>query len=88
MIAERQPGQVRPTPTGEIFAVDRDGKQQLRIYGYRAGESSTGTFLRTRQASYATAEVVSLLDADDRNILIAEMPWRESGAPTTNRRRA
>lgn len=79
MIAERQGGNVRPTPTGEIFAVDRDGGRQLRIYGYRAGEMSTGTQLRVRQANYATASVVSLLDGDDRNILITEMPWRETG---------
>jgi len=79
MIAERQPGRVQPTPTGEIFAVDRDGGRQVRIYGYRAGESTTGTHQRVRQASYATAEVVSLLDGDDRNILITEMPWRQVG---------
>jgi dipeptidyl aminopeptidase/acylaminoacyl peptidase len=78
MIAERQLGKVRPTSTGEIFAVDRDGARQLRIYGYRAGESSTGTHQRVRQANYASADVVSLLDSDDRNILIAEMPWRLS----------
>lgn len=78
-IAQRQPGMVRPSATGEIFAVNRDGSRQLRIYGYRAGEMSTGTHLRVREASYATPEVVSLLDGDDRNILITEMQWRLSG---------
>jgi dipeptidyl aminopeptidase/acylaminoacyl peptidase len=80
MIAERQAGKVRPTPTGEIFAVDRDGGRQMRIYGYRAGEMSTGTHQRVRQANYATADVVSMLDSDDRNILITEMPWRQTAS--------
>ncbi|HVF15850.1 MAG TPA: S9 family peptidase [Steroidobacteraceae bacterium] len=79
MIAERYAGRVTPSLTGEIFAVDRDGGRQLRIYGYRAGEMSTGTHQRVRDANYASAEVVSLLDEDDRNILIAEMPWRQVG---------
>jgi dipeptidyl aminopeptidase/acylaminoacyl peptidase len=78
-IAERYPGDAYPTPTGEIYAVDRDGSRQARIYGYRAGEMSTGTHRSVRQANYASAEVVSLLDRDDRNILIAEMPWRLRG---------
>lgn len=79
MIAERQPGRVRPTATGEIFAVDRDGKRQTRIYGYRAQEQSTGTHMKVKQASYATPSIVSLLDGDDRHILITEMPWKLSG---------
>jgi dipeptidyl aminopeptidase/acylaminoacyl peptidase len=79
MIAEQYPGDAFPAPTGEIYAVDRDGRKQLRVYGYRAGQVSTSTILRTREASYASAEVVSLLDGDDRNILISEMPWRLKG---------
>jgi len=80
MIAQRQPGRVTPTPTGEIFAVDRDGSKQQRIYGYRAGEFSTGTHQRVRQANYASADVVTLLDGDDRNIIISEMRWRETAS--------
>jgi dipeptidyl aminopeptidase/acylaminoacyl peptidase len=79
MIAERQPGQVAPAWTGQIYAVDRDGTRQALIYGYRAQENVTGTHLRVRQASYATPEVVSLLDSDDRNIVITEMPWKLMG---------
>jgi len=76
-LAQRQPGRVRPTPTGEMEAINFDGKSQSSIYGYRAGEMQTGTHLKVKQSSYATAEVVSPLLSDDKNILIAEYPWRE-----------
>ena len=76
-LAERQPGMAQPTLTGEIEAVDIDGKAQSFIYGYRAGEMQTGTNLKVKKSSYASAEIISPLLADDRNILIAEYPWRE-----------
>jgi dipeptidyl aminopeptidase/acylaminoacyl peptidase len=78
-LAERNPGEVTPSATGEIFAIDRDGGHHVPIYGYRAGESSTGTHFRGREASYASADVVSTLRSDDRNILITEMPWKLAG---------
>jgi dipeptidyl aminopeptidase/acylaminoacyl peptidase len=74
-IAERRSGRVRPSPTGEIFAVDRDGRNSVQIYGYRAGEATLGTRLNKRESSYATAELISTLEHDDRHILIAEYPW-------------
>lgn len=79
MIAERLPGRVQPSPTGEIFGIDRDGKHHTQLYGYRAGQSILGTTMPVRQASYATAELISALKDDDRNILIAEHPWRQRG---------
>lgn len=76
-IAERQPGKVRPVPTGEILATDIDGRNQKFLYGYRAGEMSTGTRVRVRKSSYATPEVIATLQDDDQHIVIAEYPWRE-----------
>jgi dipeptidyl aminopeptidase/acylaminoacyl peptidase len=74
-IAQRQPGVVRASFTGEIFAIDRDGKQGAQIYGYRAGGSSTGSRLSNGQSTYATPELLSTLKSDDRYVLIAEYPW-------------
>jgi dipeptidyl aminopeptidase/acylaminoacyl peptidase len=76
-LAERQPGMAQPAPTGELEAIDIDGKAQSSIYGYRAGEMQTGTNLRVKKSSYATAEIISPLLSDEKNILIAEYPWRE-----------
>ena len=77
-IAERQPGRVRPVFTGEIFAVDRDGRQSVQIYGYRAGGSTTGTRMNQGRSTYATPELLSTLKNDDRHVLIAEYPWTET----------
>jgi hypothetical protein len=58
------------TPS-EIFAMDIDGNHSQLIYGYRAGEQSTGTHMRVRDTSYASAELVSTLKNDDKHVLIA-----------------
>jgi dipeptidyl aminopeptidase/acylaminoacyl peptidase len=76
-LAERYPWEVTPVSTGEILAIDRDGRNQQFIYGYRAGQKQTGSLIKQREASYATPEVISTLKNDDKNILIAEYPWRE-----------
>lgn len=78
-IAERQQGMAKPTPTGELTAVDYDGKRQSLIYGYRAGTRQTGTLIKARESSYATPELITPLMKDDENILIAEHPWRLIG---------
>jgi len=77
-LAEREPGMAQPTPTGEMEAINFDGKSQNVVYGYRAGEMQTGTNLKVRQSSYASAEIISPLLSDEKNILIAEYPWRTS----------
>lgn len=76
-LGERYAGNSFPTPTGEIGAIDRNGKRHEFIYGYRAGQKSVGTRLQVRQASYATPTVVSPLRREEKFILITEQPWRE-----------
>jgi len=78
-LAERHFGRARPSATGEIFAIDRDGSRRELIYGYRAGDSRTGTRLYTREDSKATGELLSRLKDDDEHILITEYPWRQQG---------
>ena len=78
-IAQRQRGNVRPTPTGEIYAIDRDGKAGRQLYGYRAEQSTLGTHMETRKSSYATPELLRATRKDPNHILIAEYPWRNAG---------
>jgi dipeptidyl aminopeptidase/acylaminoacyl peptidase len=78
-IAQRQRNDVRPTPTGEIFAMNRDGSASRSLYGYRAQQSTIDTRIEKRNASYATPELLSALKKDENNILIAEYPWRNLG---------
>jgi len=37
LIAERRRGLIRPSPTGEILAINRDGHGHQLVYGIRAG---------------------------------------------------
>jgi len=78
-IAQRQRGNVRPTPTGEIFAINRDGSSSRQLYGYRAEESTLDTHMPTRKASYATPVLLSAPKKDPNHVLIAEFPWRNGG---------
>jgi dipeptidyl aminopeptidase/acylaminoacyl peptidase len=78
-IAERQITGVL-SRTGEMLAIDVDGKKRKFIYGYRAGEQQTGTRVTARQSTYATAELISPLLNDKKQILISEMPWKTNGS--------
>ena len=77
--AQRRVGSVRPSPTGELFGVNRDGSGIRQLYGYRAGQETIGTKLATRKASYASADYLGSLKKDPNHILIAEYPWRNCG---------
>lgn len=53
-----------PQPTGELFAMNADGKKRLMIAGYRA-----------RFSSYESNEVIDWLPQDDENILTVSYEW-------------
>jgi dipeptidyl aminopeptidase/acylaminoacyl peptidase len=78
-IGERWPGRVAPIATGEIFAVNRDGRGHKQIYGYRAGKKQIGSRLKVRESTFAHPELISLLKKDGNHILIAEHPWKQFG---------
>lgn len=69
----------RPVPTGELFAVNIDGSKATMLFGYRAGESTTGTRMKKRESTRAAAEIISPLVNDDKHILIAEYPFSQEG---------
>ena len=76
-IAQRQGRNITPTPTGEIFGINRDGSGSRQLYGYRAGESTIDTHIKKRESSYATPELLTSLKKDPKYLLIAEYPWTE-----------
>ncbi len=77
-LAERQISGVL-SGTGEMFAIDVDGKRHEFIFGYRAGEQQAGSQIINRRASFSSAELINPLLNDEKNILIREMPYRELG---------
>ncbi len=77
-LAERQISGVL-SGTGELFAVDVEGKKHEFIFGYRAGEKQTGSRILKRKDSLSSGELINPLLDDEKNILIREMPYREVG---------
>jgi len=69
----------RRNSTGELFAVNVDGSGHKIIFGHRAGEQTTGTRLRKRKTSYASHDILDILEDDPKNILITYYPWKLSG---------
>jgi len=69
----------KPRATGELFAINVDGSSNKFLYGYRAAEVTVGTRLGKREETFATPEIISILEDDDRNILIIEHPWSVDG---------
>ena len=62
-MAERFGSQDEPRPTGELYAVNADGKQSRLVYG-RFGIDGTGPRQRA-------AFLIDTLDTDDRSVLVS-----------------
>ncbi|MBJ2137437.1 S9 family peptidase [Paraglaciecola chathamensis] len=78
--AEKQSSLDRPVPTGELYAINYDGSKNTMLYGYRANDAKTGSRLSNKDDVLASQEVISLLENDDRHILISEYPWDKDGS--------
>lgn len=64
---------------GELYAIDVDGSSGKLLFGYRAGEMQTGTFIKRKEAEYAWATLVDTLPEDREHILISSEPMSENG---------
>lgn len=64
-----------PIAQGELYATNIDGTQKQIIYGFRASDKKLGTRISKRENSFATPEILSVLEDDDKHILILEHPW-------------
>jgi len=74
------PWEDSPISTGELYAIDYNGKRGEIIYGQRAGEQTVGTNLQTKKSVDGVAEVINRLDHDDNDILIASYPFSRDGS--------
>jgi hypothetical protein len=63
----------------KLYAVNKDGSKHKVIFGYGAGEKTTGTRLPRRKASFASQQILDYLSNDEKHILIAYYPWKLSG---------
>ncbi|WP_371194274.1 alpha/beta fold hydrolase [Glaciecola sp. SC05] len=78
-VLEHNPWAENPAFYGELFAINYDGKRGDIIYGYRGGEQSVGTKLRTKESVRGWAEVINLLPNEEDYILITSQPQSADG---------
>ncbi|MDQ7049512.1 MAG: S9 family peptidase [Enterobacterales bacterium] len=62
--------------TGELFAVNIDGRQHKIIFGHRAGRKSFSGRIKSSKPSHASHQILSILKDDPDSILIAYYPWK------------
>ena len=77
--AEKRYSLDNPVPTGELFGTDIDGRRNAMLFGFRAGQQQTGTNIKQRTETFGSAEILSVLEDNKRNILIIEYPWTLEG---------
>ncbi|WP_395794360.1 alpha/beta hydrolase family protein [Aquimonas sp.] len=73
--AQRLQGEIAPIPTGELFAVNVDGKQSTPLVGYRASDGRVGSLIRIRDNESVWASPIDLLPGEDRQALVQIEPW-------------
>ncbi|MBB3167774.1 alpha/beta hydrolase family protein [Simiduia aestuariiviva] len=78
-IAERVSYLDAPIPTGEIFTASYTGQGAKLLAGYRAGDLTTGTFIKGRQYDKSTFRMLHSLPDDSNRILVVEYPWTLEG---------
>ncbi|ANB19121.1 S9 family peptidase [Dokdonella koreensis] len=81
-LAQKFGGVDKPQPTGELFAIDADGKNSKQIFGYRSIGEETGSRIRKGgDQRYASAEPLSRIPDKDKRILIGVYEWKQGGEP-------
>ena len=73
--AEKRIGFDVAVPTGELFAMDIDGKKHTMLAGFRAGDAKLGRRIQSKEDDRSSHELLNILPNDKRNILIIEYPW-------------
>lgn len=58
------------TPTGELAAMDVDGRNRDMLWGWRAGIGQMGVLTRKREGSLTWARIIDLLPDDPDHIII------------------
>ncbi len=84
-VAQKFGGRDKPIPTGELFAIDADGKNSKQIFGYRSVGEEVGSRIRKGgDQRYASAYVLHHPTAKDKRILVEVHEWKdgEPAVPT------
>jgi dipeptidyl aminopeptidase/acylaminoacyl peptidase len=80
-----QPASRHPTrddykiPTGEIVAMDADGKNRDVLWGFNAGRDRMSLRIKQNSASMSAARIIDLMPEDPNRVLIENHSYRLSG---------
>lgn len=79
-MARKDGGVDRPRATGELFAIDADGKNGKQIFGYRGESNSAGAGRSSSggTARFAAAYPIGRIPGEDRQILISTRDFRST----------
>jgi dipeptidyl aminopeptidase/acylaminoacyl peptidase len=77
-VAMQRGGLDTPIQTGELFATNVDGSDQIDLFGYRAGGTQTGTLTPVVQRRDAFARLIGTGPVADNRILIAVNDFTQS----------
>ena len=66
-----------PRPTGELWAVDIDGRNGDMLVGQRVQGEGLGTTIKRKKVEMVAAEVIDTLAEDEKAILIAVIPFTD-----------
>src|SRR3546814_771585 len=74
-LAENFGADAAPSPTGEIYAIDVDGKRGNYLFGFRGEGVKTGTRIGRNTRENAYGELIRTLPDDPDHVLIAYYNW-------------
>jgi dipeptidyl aminopeptidase/acylaminoacyl peptidase len=78
-VGARIGGRDAPIPTGELYAVNADGKGSTMLYGVRKDGMSTGSLIEKVVATRGTAEFIAPIRDDPNHILVSTYLWDGNG---------
>ena len=73
-IAEKFGSLDQPQSTGEIYAINADGKKSDLLVGFRVQGNGPGTHIQTKKVEDVAAFLTDALPTDDRHVLISVWP--------------
>lgn len=88
-VGTRVGGYDKPLPTGELYAVNADGSENVMLYGVRKSGMATGSLIPSAVSTRGTANFIASIPDDPDHILVSTRIWDtdgKAGAVPTARR--
>jgi len=76
-LAEKQGSLDQPRMTGELYAMNANGRRGELLVGYRAQDNGPGTRIQQKKVEAVAAFLADDLPADERNVLVTIWPFND-----------